>query len=167
MELLEGIQSRRSVRDFTAEPVAREVLREILNAGHWAPSGLNNQPWRFVIVCDAQLRERLAGLTRYGRIVRGAPALLAVFLDRSASYAELKDLQGVGACLQNILLAAHARGLGAVWLGEILNQAAAVEALLQVPPEHALMAVITVGHPAHRRQTSQRRPLDEVIIGEF
>jgi nitroreductase len=167
MELLEGIMSRRSVREFTAEPVARELLLTLLEAGHWAPSGLNNQPWRFVIVRDAQLRERLAGLTRYGRIVRGAPALLAVFLDRAASYSELKDLQGIGACLQNILLAAHAQGIGAVWLGEILSQSAQVEKLLQVPPDHALMALVAVGHPAHRRQESQRRPLAEVILGEF
>ena len=123
MELLEGLYSRRSVRQFTTEPVEREQLLEIIKAGTWAPSGLNNQPWRFVIVQGAEARSGLAKLTKYHFVIEGAPACIAVFVAKSVMYHGVKDHQAMGACIQNMLLAAHALGLGAVWLGEILKNA--------------------------------------------
>lgn len=166
MDLLEGIYSRRSVREFTDEPVSREDIMEILKAGSWAPSGLNNQPWRFVVVRDRAKLLELAKLTRYRHIIAGAPAALAVFCDREAMYNEVKDHQGVGACLQNMLLAAHALGLGAVWLGEILNRSGEVRELLELPERLELMAVVAVGHPARRDQQSRRKGLAELLVKE-
>lgn len=167
MDLLEGIYGRRSQRHFTGEPVAREELLEIIRAGTWAPSGLNNQPWRFVIVVDADVRKRLAELTKYSRIVREAPACVAVFVDREAMYHEVKDHQAMGACLQNMLLAAHALGLGAVWLGEILKSATEVRELLGLPEHLDLMAVVAVGHPSEWKETSHRRDVAEVLLKEI
>jgi nitroreductase len=167
MELLEGIYSRRSVRQYTDEPVSDEHVREIVKAGTWAPSGLNNQPWRFVTVKAEEERFRLAGLTRYHKIVEAAPVCIAVFVDREAMYHDVKDHQAVGACLQNMLLAAHALGLGAVWLGEILNSADKVRELLELPETLELMAVVAVGHPARRDQTSKRKELSDVLIKEL
>lgn len=167
MELMEGIFSRRSVRNFTAEPVARERLLDMLKAGSWAPSGLNNQPWRFAVVTDRGKRGELARLTRYGRILEEAPVAVAIFADRTAMYNDTKDHQAVGACLQNILLAAHAMGLGAVWLGEILKSADAVRLALELPEGLELMAVIAVGHPARTDQRSDRKRLEELILKEI
>ena len=167
MELLEGIYSRRSQRHFTGEPVARDQLVEIVRAGTWAPSGLNNQPWRFVIVTDGSVRDRMAELTKYSRIVREATACLAVFIDREVMYHEVKDHQAMGACLQNMLLAAHALGLGAVWLGEILKSAVKVRELLELPENLDLMAVVAVGHPSEWKETSRRREVSEVLLKEI
>ncbi len=167
MNILEGIYSRRSVRNYTDKPVAREMVLEILKAGSWAPSGLNNQPWRFVVARDRGKRDELAKLTRYSRILQEAPVAIAVFLDRSAMYNETKDHQAIGACLQNMLLAAHALGLGAVWLGEILKSASAVAGLLAVPENMELMAVVAVGHPATRDQRSDRKEVGELLLGDF
>ncbi len=166
MELLEGIYSRRSVREFTDEPVTDEQVREIIKAGSWAPSGLNNQPWRFVIIRSPEGRSGLAECTKYRSIVLAAPASVAVFCDREAMYNDLKDHQGIGACLQNMLLAAHALGLGAVWLGEILNRSAEVCRILATPPSLELMAVIAIGHPVSRTRSSRRRKLPELIVAE-
>lgn len=167
MELLEGLLTRRSVRAFTAEPVGREQVLEILRAGSFAPSGLNNQPWRFAVVFDAAVRGRLAQLTRYGRIIEAAPVCLAVFMDREAGYHEVKDHQSMGACIENLLLAAHGLGLGAVWLGEILGNAAAVRELLGLPANLELMAVVAVGHPAGAVKAPARRDLAELIVKEL
>ncbi|MEJ2254346.1 MAG: nitroreductase [Nitrospirota bacterium] len=168
MELLEGIYSRRSVRRFSAEPVEREQLMEIVTAGTWAPSGLNNQPWRFVLVRDRDVRHRVAGLTRYSRILEDAPSAIAVFVDRETMYHDVKDYQAMGACIQNMLLAAHALGLGAVWLGEILNRAEDVRRLLAVPETMELMAVVAIGHPhPESRSTSSRKELSQVVLGEM
>ncbi len=165
--VLEAIYSRRSVREFTEEPVPRDLVLEIIRAGTWAPSGLNNQPWRFAIVWDREKREALAELTRYGQIIRQAPVVIAVFVDKEAMYHEVKDHQAMGACLQNMLLAIHALGLGGVWLGEILKNADKVRTLLELPENLDLMAVVALGHPKHRRQTSSRKPLEDVILKEF
>lgn len=167
MDVLEAIYSRRSVRNYTTEPVEQEQIDEILEAGSWAPSGLNNQPWRFVVVRDAGVRAEMAKLTHYRRILEEAPVAVAVFVDRSAMYNDTKDYQGVGACLQNMLLTAHAQGLGAVWLGEILKNAVAVRELLGLPDNLELMAVVAVGHPARTDQTSERKGLGELLVKEI
>jgi len=167
MELLEGLLTRRSVRTFTPEPVSRGQVLEILRAGSWAPSGLNNQPWRFAIVFDAAVRGRLAQLTRYGRVIEAAPVCLPVFMDREVGYHEVKDHQSIGACIENLLLAAHAQGLGAVWLGEILKSAAEVREVLGLPANLELMAVVAVGYPKGAVKAPARRKLSELIVKEL
>ncbi|MHB8834889.1 MAG: nitroreductase family protein [Candidatus Methylomirabilia bacterium] len=167
MELFEGISTRRSVRQFTAQPLEREQLLEIIEAGTWAPSGNNNQPWRFVIVQDAAVRGNLAKLTKYHFVIEGAPACIAVFVDKSVMYHDVKDHQAMGACIQNMLLATHALGLGAVWLGEILKNAEGVRMLLELPEGLDLMAVVALGHPASKRHASTRRDVADVLIKEL
>ena len=85
--VFEAILARRSIRKFTDAPVSNEDLSAILEAGRWAPSGLNNQPWRFAIVFDAAVRGRIARLTRYGRVIEAAPVCLPVFMDREVEFA--------------------------------------------------------------------------------
>jgi len=167
MDLLEGIYTRRSVRQFTGQPVARELLLEIVKAGTWAPSGLNNQPWRFAIVQGAAVRDDLAKLTKYHFIIEGAPACIAVFIDKSVMYHGVKDHQAIGACIQNMLLAAHALGLGAVWLGEILKNAEGARTLLGLPEDLELMAVVALGHPAAKSRASTRKAVPEVLVREL
>ncbi|HZV83159.1 MAG TPA: nitroreductase [Geobacteraceae bacterium] len=168
MELLEGIFSRRSVRNYSEEPVSANDLQQILLAGSQAPSGLNNQPWRFVVIRSDEVKNDLAALTRYRRIVSSAPLLIAVFIDREAIYNEVKDHQGIGACIQNMLLAAHGLGLGAVWLGEILRSAEEVRVRLGVADIMELMAVVAVGHPAGQAgERTGRKPLGQLLLKEL
>jgi len=167
MEMLEGLHTRRSIRNYTDEPVTREQLREILQAGTMAPSGLNNQPWRFVTIQSKETLRKLSQLTKYSHIVGKAAACIAVFVDKTAMYHEVKDHQSMGACIQNLLLAAHGMGLGAVWLGEILKSAKEVRELCGLSDEMELMAVVAIGHPAGKGGRADRRPLEEVLIKEL
>jgi len=162
--VLHAIRSRRSIRRFTADPVDPDRVRVLLEAAAWAPSGLNNQPWRFVVATDPDLRASLARCTKYGRILEAAPLLVAVLLDSEASYDRTKDVQAVGACIQNMLLAAQSLGLGAVWIGEILNRRAEVESLLGLGPTLELMAVVAVGRPAEAPTPRRRRSLEELVV---
>lgn len=162
--VLQTIYERRSVRHFAPQVVESEIIYEILKAGAWAPSGLNNQPWRFAIVIDKSKKKAISELTRYKHVVLDAPVLLPVFIDKTAMYHAVKDYQSMGACLQNMLLAAHSLGLGAVWLGEILKNAEAVRKLLALPEELELMAVIALGYPSKGGQTSTRRSLNELLV---
>jgi nitroreductase len=165
--VLKAIYRRRSIREYTTDPVDRELLLQIVEAGLWAPSGLNNQPWRFVIVRDDDMRGQLAEQTHYGHIVRAAKGLIVVYLDKEAMYDPVKDHQSAGACIQNMLLAAEALGLGAVWLGQILKNKRDVNRILGLDSRMDLMAVVAIGHPLHRNQRSQRKQLQEVILKEF
>jgi len=167
MDLLEGIYTRRSIRHYTDQPVEREQLLEIIKAGTWAPSGLNNQPWRFAIIQNPGVRKELAAFTRYHALIERAPACIAVFVDKNVMYHEVKDHQAIGACLQNMLLAAHALGLGAVWLGEILKNADHVRMSLELPENLDLMAVVALGYPASQNHSSQRKDVTEVLLKEL
>lgn len=163
-DILDLIRSRRSVRRFTGEEVKAEHLDRILESGRWAPSGLNNQPWRFGIISDAGLKNEISSLTKYSRIVRTAKLLIAVFLDKEKSYHREKDIQGIGACLQNMLLEIHSLGLGGVWLGEIIKSDAEVRRLLGLGEHLELMAVIALGHPSERPRGPGRKALEELIV---
>ncbi len=152
------------MRKFTPEPFADEIIEKILEAGRWAPSGLNNQPWRFGIVIDAGLKEEMSKLTHYSTIVQAAQVLIAVFLDTDKSYHREKDIQGIGACLQNMLLEAHSLGLGAVWLGEIIKSNEEIKRLLGLGKELELMAVVALGHPAENPKSVKRKQLKDLVV---
>ena len=162
--MLNLIKTRRSIRQFTTQEIDDEKLNQIIEAGIWAPSGLNNQPWKFAIIKDHHTQNSLASLTRYSPIIEGAPVSIAVFLDKDASYDRTKDIQAIGACIQNMLLAIHALGLGGVWLGEILNNKDKVSKVLDAPENLELMAVIALGHPAEKGKKGSRKDLEEVVF---
>lgn len=165
--ILDTIKSRRSVRKFLPILLEDSLIRDILEAGQWAPSGLNNQPWRFIVIRDKSTIKSLAECTKYGHIVQSAQLLIAVFLDRNAMYDHTKDTQACGAAIQNMLLAAHGLGLGAVWLGEILNKKEDVGYILKTPDSLELMAVIAIGYPADDTSaSSNRRELSEIAFVE-
>jgi nitroreductase len=164
--VLQAIFQRRSIRQFEDASVERDLIIEAIKAASWAPSGLNNQPWRFALIQQQELKASLAALTRYSATLKSAAWLVVVFLDKESSYDYTKDCQGVGACIQNMLLALHSFDLGAVWIGEILKNKDEVVKVLTLPERLELMAVVAVGHPAHRNQSSHRRPVEELILLE-
>ena len=169
-EILDIILSRRSIREFESQPISEELLTSILEAGRWAPSGLNNQPWRFVVVVDEQMLYKLSYLTKYSSVLLLAPLAIAIFLEKEASYSRDKDLMAIGACIQNMLLQIEALGLGACWMGEILNKAKEVEALLKVPGSYELMAVLAIGFPKEKNKMeakSDRKDLKELVYGRW
>lgn len=166
METIEAIKTRRSVREFTDDDVDDTALEEIIDAGRWAPSGLNNQAWRFIIIRDTGTKEELSGLTHYSAIIKNAPVLIAVFLDWKEMYDHTKDVQSIGACIQNMLLAIHSMGLGAVWLGQILNNKEGVTSVLRAPDSYELMAVVALGHPVNKKRVSERKRLSHLVFRE-
>jgi nitroreductase len=136
----------------------------VLEAGRWAPSGLNNQPWKFAVATDGAIKEKLSQLTRYSNIVRDAKVLIPVFLNIGESYHRVKDAQAVGACLQNMLLEAHALGLGAVWLGEIIKNDKEIRQILGLGDDLELMAVLAIGYPAEKPGEGKRKELKDLIV---
>jgi nitroreductase len=162
-ELLSIIKSRRSIRKYKKENIPGNIINELLEAGRWAPSGKNNQPWRFSLISDTEIKLQLSGLTKYRRIVEECNLCIAVFLNLTAAYDRDKDMMSIGACIQNILLAAESHGIGAVWLGEILSRKDEVNSLLGIESDNELAAVIALGYP-DEHPSKGREELEELML---
>ena len=132
MDAYQAIITRKCVRSFTPEPVTDEQLNAILEAGVRAPSGMANEPWRFSIIRDRNVKAKIAALSKHEAVLLQADALICLFMDASVGYHTIKDANTIGACTENMLLAAHALGLGAVWIAEILKNKEQVTALCGV-----------------------------------
>ncbi len=167
---LEFVRSRKSIRNFIFSKIYKDTILEILEFGRWAPSGANNQPWRVHIVINEKVKTMLKEHTKYGSIIESAYVNLIVFLDKEKSYDRVKDIQGIGAFMQNLLLGVHAQpGLGAVWIGEILNQKERVNELFKLDLErYELMGVICIGEvdkaiEQRSQKARERRPIDDFV----
>ncbi len=164
MEILEIISKRRSIRKYKKELPRDSDIEKILEAARWAPSGLNNQPWKFSVIKDKNKKDGLAKFTKYGSVIKIAPLAIMVCLDLTASYHREKDLMAIGACIQNMLLETQSLGLGACWLGEIWNKKEEVAQYLKLDKNLELVAVIAIGYPDEKIFKGSRRPLENLII---
>ena len=163
MKIEEAIKNRRSIRRYTKTALKESDIEKILDAARWAPSGLNNQPWKFKVITDKSAKDSLSKFTKCSEILKEAPLLICVFLDKSASYNREKDIMAIGACIQDMLLQAHGLGLATCWLGEILNKKVDVAKFLSINSDYELMAVITVGYP-DETEKGERKELDSLLI---
>jgi len=164
VEVLEAIRTRRSIRKYKDQDVADDLIDQILTAGTWAPSGMDNQPWRFAVIRDKKLKSDIAKLAEQTKMVEDAPVIIPVFFDHNAGYDNTKDIQTMGACLQNMLLAIHGLGLGGLWLGEIRKNMDKVRVLCGAPEKYELMAVIVLGYSAQKAVKGKRKDLEDVVF---
>ena len=157
MKFEDAIKGRRSIRRYTEKMPKEKDIVKILEAATWAPSGLNNQPWKFKVIKDKEQKDGLAGFTSYGKVVKNAPLVVCVFLDKTAMYSREKDTMAIGACIQNMLLQTHALGIGSCWLGEILNKKKEVRKFLKIHSDYELMAVVTLGYSNEKPRGSRKK----------
>lgn len=164
-DALELIRNRRSIREYKDKLPGDREIHDVLEAARWAPSGLNNQPWRFMVIKEKKKKDGLAQFTKYGAMVKEAPVAIAVFMDTADSYNRDKDLMAIGASVQNLLLEASSAGLGACWLGEITNKKEDVAKYLGAGGDLEFLALITLGYPDEALTQSYRKPLASIMIG--
>jgi nitroreductase len=161
-DFLEIVKTRRSVRSFLKKPVPKEMIEEIIDAGRLAPTANNIQPWEFVVVMDEKTKLALSELTNYGRFIKDAGCCIAVFCKDTKYY-----LEDGCAATENILLAAHALGLGACWVaGDKKPYCEDVKKLLGAPSEYKLISLIPISYPAEKPTPHDKRDLKEVIHRE-
>ena len=164
MEAIECITTRRSIRSYTSEPVAEEVIESVLRAAVAAPSAGNQQPWRFVVLTQRDSLEAAAATTPYGKMLREAAFGLVVCADtRELKHPTMWE-QDCSAAAQNALLAAHALGLGRVWLGywPKMERVTPIKEALAIPEGVEPLAVLAFGHPAEEKPPSDRYEPDYV-----
>ncbi|HNS50697.1 MAG TPA: nitroreductase family protein [Anaerolineae bacterium] len=152
MEALEAILTRRSIRQYAPQAVPEQVVRELLAAAMQAPSAGNQQPWHFVVVTGAGQRMALAGALPHGQMLKTAPLGIAVCVGLETLRHPGFWVQDCSAATQNLLVAAHALGLGGVWLGvyPIEERVQGVQRVLGLPAQVVPLCVLSLGYPAAR-----------------
>ena len=158
MDCLDAILTRRSIRHYTDQDVSPAELEVVLRAAMAAPSAGNQQSWRFVVVRDADARAGLSNATPYCRMIADAPVALVVCGDTGAEKHPGYWVQDCSAAIQNALIAAHATGLGAVWIGvyPVEERVENVRAIVRCPEGVVPMSMIALGHPAESKPAAER-----------
>ncbi len=161
---LEAILTRVSIRKFKPDPVPDDVLMTILEAGNSAPSAGNLQARDFIVVRDKETKLKLAKSSLKQMFIAQAPVVIVVcanyprsmrvYGERGKLYAE----QDATASIENILLAVHMLGLGAVWVGAF--DESEVSKILEIPPHARPMAIIPIGYPDEKPERRSRYPID-------
>jgi len=187
MNTFEVIAQRRSIRQFKDTPVPDELLQKVLHAATLAPSGKNDQPWRFIVV-KSDKRAEMARLMRTGidklaalgidtgsskwtaRVMEQAPVTIFVFnvneenLVRERAIedilAQVVDAQSIGAAIQNMLLAASEVGLGTLWICDVFY--AYEELCAWLGETHQMIAAVSLGYADEQPAARSRKPVSEV-----
>lgn len=178
-EILDVIQNRRTIRKYKSTEPNVELIRNVLQAGNMAPSNGNSQPWEFIVI-KGEYRKSICRefynfskeyipkasyipedkkriMLEYAKDLGGAPIHIIV------TYPNLEDdikkgqaLKSSSAAIQNILLQAHAEGLGTVWVGSNLNQSQKVKEILNLSEDRLIVGIIPIGYPDIAAPTSPR-----------
>jgi nitroreductase len=161
MDAICALKTRRAVRAYTDEPVAREVLEDIVDCARLAASAINIQPWEFVVVTAPGTLARIAAVTDFGKFIATAPACIVVFC-RDTKY----FVEDGSAATQNLLVAARAHGLGSCWVaGDKKPYCEAIRELLGAPAGTRLVSLVPLGHPAEE-PVKDKRPLAGLLHWE-
>jgi nitroreductase len=161
-ELIHTIFARRSIRRYTPEPVSEADVKTLLEAAMAAPSASNRKPWHFVVVTGRQTLDALAEAHPHGKMLFQATLCIAVCGDLTTF--ERFWVQDCSAATENLLLAATALGLGAVWLGVYPREdrVVAVRQVLGMPETITPLNLVSIGHPAEEKEP--RTQYDEARV---
>lgn len=161
MDAIVCLKTRRSIRMYKATPVSQGVIEDVVDCARLAPTAMNRQPWTFVAIREQATRDRLAAVVEHAPFLSQAPVCIAVFCAGSEFWVE-----DGSAAVENLLLAAHAHGLGACWVaGHQLPYVDTIRDLLGAPAGVHLLALVTLGH-ADESPTVDKRSLGDVLRWE-
>ena len=157
MEAFEAIRTLLAVRSYKDTPVPDDVVRRIVEAGRLTGSGMNRQPWHFMVIRERDTLRRLGALASSGSYVAQAPLAIVVATDRSRF-----AVSDASRAIQSMLLAGWADGVGSNWVG--FGGLESARALLDIPDSLDVLALLPFGYPARAvgRGKKQRKPLRDV-----
>ncbi len=166
--VLEATKNRRSVTRFETSPIEEKKIQAILEAGRWAPSWLNKQPWRFTVVTNPSIKESLSKFapTIYKLGVQEAPVCIVVSVDPNED--PFHFIEDGAAATQNMALAAHALGLGSCWIGifnlegEKESTEEKIKNTLEIPKTHRVISLLPIGIPKYVKE-KDRKELSQLV----
>lgn len=170
--IIDNIMTRTSVRAYTEQTISNDTIETLLRAGMAAPTAVNKQPWHFVAITDKDKLNGIAEANPNAGMAKEAPLVIVVCGDMNKALegpAREFWVQDCSAATENILLAAHALGLGAVWTGLYPNmdRAIAVSELLKLPETIVPLCAIVIGHPAESPEPKDKWLPENVSYNEY
>ena len=187
MQTLEAIRGRRSIRKFKSDPIAREIIEQLLDAAIQAPSAKNSQPWRFSVIMPSKkdemlavIREGMANREAEGadlgtikwtiQAMEQAPVTILIHNPEGIhpwkarkeheSWWDTATVQSVGAAIQNLLLAATELGLGSLWIADVWEAYPELNAWLETDDQ--LVAAVSLGYADEVPKGPARKPRSDV-----
>jgi len=191
VEILELIKKRRTIRKYKKKQIPKKILNKIIEAGRWAPSAENTQPWKFIILKEGEIKSNFIKkikkevysekfltsanvlLKRSIKIIEEAPIIILVynthtFLEKVKKLgkvyekpAYLSEIQSISAAIENMFLAATSLGIGMCWLNFPLLIKDEIEKFFKTKDE--LVAILTLGYPQEKGKRSKRKPISETV----
>ena len=164
MDTIEAILTRRSVRKYTDNRVPEDLVKQLLRAAMAAPSAANEQPWHFVVITDRSIMAQVQSFHPHSHMLKEAALAILVCSDPSLELTKGRGVLDCSAATQNLLLAAHALGLGAVWLGiyPVEERMNGMRKLLNMPSRVVPLALVSIGYPDERLRTEERFKAERV-----
>ena len=163
--LMTLLKSRRSIRRYKPDPVPDDLIEQILEAGRWAASASNRQPWSFIVIRDAAIRKAVAQHAAYFFIrwahVDEAPAIIALCGDAKSRIYRRFLHEDIGIAGAQMMLQAAALGLGTCWIGGLDRKA--IGDILKLPAHLEMVGLLTLGFPDEEPEPPARKPLAQLV----
>jgi nitroreductase len=170
MSVLDIIKERRSVRRYKSDPIQKDVLRRVLDAARFSPSGKNLQPWKFVLVKEESLKQRLAEASVGQTFIAQAPVVIVACAFPDRCYSRMGNYMkswpvDVAIAVEHMMLQAQEEGLGTCWIGAFEEEE--VKSLLHVPEDVRVLALTPLGYPDEKPALRGRKDLQEIISHDY
>lgn len=174
--MITSVEKRRSIREYLDQPVEDAKIQQMLESARWAPSGNNTQPWKFIVVKSDDVREKLAQVSHQQKWMMSAPVFIAcvadpqqrsadqnnLAIDENSSHHELKQvIRDTAIATEHLVLEAENQGLGTCWVAWFMQEE--IRPILKIPNDKYVVAIITVGYPAHTPAPTPRRKLETMV----
>ena len=170
MDTLKAINTRRSIRKYKNKKIPTVIVKQLIEAGRNAPSAFNSQPWVFILITKLETKKIIVKAKGGGDFIATAPLVIACCYDQTKSKSKYHDIENVAVATENILLTAHALGLGACYLGGFDPENPLVEEMiskaLKLPSHIKLVCLISIGYPDEKPIKKKKRPLSEITRKE-
>lgn len=168
MDAIECLKTRRSIRKYKNKEVSDKLIREVIECACCAPSAMNSQPWEFIVVKKLDLKTKLSSVHKYCGFLKDAPVVIVVCCNKDRlNFSPSSDLLSPAAAIENLLLAAHANGLGACWIyikdfdePEIELK---VKDILDLPDNQIVISQVSLGWPDQIRGKKKLLDFDRVV----
>ena len=164
MDIINLLKTRRSIRKMKTTLLSETQIEQLLTAAMYAPSARNQQPWHFVVVTDRSTLDKVTDIHPYSAMLKHAPLAILVCADHYLEQSTGYWVQDCSAATQNILIAAHGMGLGAVWLGVYPRdeRIAGLKELFNIPENVTPLSLIAIGYADEEKAIPERFKFDRI-----
>ena len=160
MSIVDSILSRRSVRKYENKEIPQEIVNQILEAGRQAPSAINNQPIRFVIVNDGEIAKNFSNAL-FNRFIKDAPMVIVGCADVKSLLTGKWAIIDTTIALQSMVIAAWSLGVGSCWIGAFDEEK--IKQMLKIPDKWKVVALVTFGYPAEEPKPKKKKAVEELF----